>query len=553
MTGAEFVFAPLGGCREIGMNLNAYGYGPPEKRRWIVVDVGVTFGDDSTPGVDVIMPDPAFLESHARDIEAIILTHAHEDHIGAIGWLWPKLRAPIYCTPFTAYLVAEKLRERGLDREAELNILPLRGKKTFGPFEVELITLTHSIPEPNGLAIRTPLGMVLHTGDWKIDPEPGIGEDFDQAKIEELGREGILAIVCDSTNVFEEGEAGSESTARDGLRLAVAEETGRVAITAFASNVARVQAACEAARANQRSVCLVGRSMLRIVDASRSVGLLTDFTFIEPEAAAQLPARHVLYLCTGSQGEPNAALARIARGDHPSVKLGQGDAVIFSSRVIPGNEKSIGAIQNTLADRGIKLVTAQQAHIHVSGHPCRDELRRMYLWARPRIAIPVHGERRHIMEHARFATSLQIHQAIAPDNGQIIRLAPGEAEVIDEVPSGRLYVDGDVLTPEGAGGLQERRKMSWNGYLGVSVAISKGGVQDGPVINARGFSESDGRPADESLTPLDEAAEGALKKLSKGDLADDDKVERALSRAVRKAAESAFRKRPLVDVTILRV
>jgi ribonuclease J len=553
MSGAELVFAPLGGCREIGMNLNAYGYGPAGRRRWIVVDVGVTFGDDSTPGVDLIMPDPAFLESHRRDIEAIILTHAHEDHIGAIGWLWPKLRAPIYCTPFTAYLVGEKLRERGLDREADLNILPLRGKKSFGPFEVELVTLTHSIPEPNGLAIRTPLGTVLHTGDWKIDPDPGVGEDFDQAKIEELGREGILAMVCDSTNVFEEGEAGSESSARDGLRLAVAGETGRVAITAFASNVARVQAACEAARANERSVCLVGRSMLRIVDASRSVGLLTEFTFIEPEMAAQLPARHVLYLCTGSQGEPNAALARIARGDHPSVKLGQGDAVIFSSRVIPGNEKSIGAIQNTLADRGIKLVTAQQAHIHVSGHPCRDELRRMYLWARPRIAIPVHGERRHIMEHARFATSLQVHQAIAPDNGQIIRLAPGEAEVIDEVPSGRLYVDGDVLTPEGAGGLQERRRISWNGYLGVSVAISKTGVADGPVVAARGFSESDGRPADESLLPLDEAAESALKKLSRGDLADDEKVERALTRALRKAAESAFRKRPLVDVTILRV
>lgn len=553
MKGAELVFAPLGGCREIGMNLNAYGYGPPRKRRWIVVDVGVTFGDESTPGVDLIMPDPLFLQGQAADIEAIILTHAHEDHIGAIGWLWPRLRAPIYATPFTAYLVAEKLRERGIDPDEHLNILQLREKRAFGPFEVELVTLTHSIPEPNALAIRTPLGTILHTGDWKIDAEPGIGEDFDQAKVEELGREGVLAMVCDSTNVFEEGESGSEASAREGLRRAVAQQTGRVAITAFASNVARVQAACEAARANDRSVCLVGRSMLRIVDAARSVGLLTDFEFIEPEIAGGLPAQHVLYLCTGSQGEPNAALARIARGDHPSVKLGKGDAVIFSSRVIPGNEKPIGAIQNALADRGIILVTAQQADIHVSGHPCRDELRRMYLWARPRICIPVHGERRHIMEHARFAASLQVPEAIAPDNGQVIRLAPGPAVVIDEVPVGRLYVDGETLTPEGAGGMQERRRMSWNGHLGVSLVIVKGKVEDGPVISARGFSESDGRPADESLEPLDEAAEAAIRALSKGDLANDEKVERALTRAVRRAAELAFRKRPLVDVVIHRV
>jgi ribonuclease J len=552
MKGEELIFAPLGGCREIGMNLNAYGYGPPRKRRWIVVDVGVTFGDDSTPGVDLIMPDPLYLSDHADQIEAIILTHAHEDHIGAIGWLWPRLRAPIYATPFTAYLVAEKLRERGIDPEEHLHILQLRETRSFGPFEVELVTLTHSIPEPNGLAIRTPLGTILHTGDWKIDPEPGIGEDFDQAKIEQLGKEGILAMVCDSTNVFEEGESGSEAETREGLKRAVAEETGRVAITAFASNVARVQAACDAARANDRSVCLVGRSMLRIVQAAQSVGILTDYDFIEPETAARLPDQHVLYLCTGSQGEPNAALARIARGDHPTVKLREGDAVIFSSRVIPGNEKSIGQIQNTLADRGIKLVTAHQAHIHVSGHPCRDELRRMYAWARPRICVPVHGERRHIMEHARFARSLQVPEAVTPDNGQVIRLAPGPAEVIDEVPSGRLYVDGETLTPASAGGLQERRKMSWNGHVGVSVAISKGRI-DGPIIMARGFSEPDGRPADESLEPLDEAADAAMRGLSKADLSDDEKIERALTKAVRRASETAFGKRPLVDVVIHRV
>jgi ribonuclease J len=553
MKGAELLFAPLGGCREIGMNLNAYAYGPPEDRRWIIVDVGVTFGDDSTPGVDLIMPDPVYLESYTDQIEAIILTHAHEDHIGAIGWLWPKLRAPIHATPFTAYLVAEKLRERGLEGEAELRIMQLGETRQFGPFEVELVTLTHSIPEPNGLAIRTPLGTILHTGDWKIDPDPIIGEDFDQAKIEQLGHEGILAMVCDSTNVFEEGEAGSEGMAREALKAAVAEQEGRVAITSFASNVARVQSACEAAKANDRSVCLVGRSMIRIVGAAQSVGMLSEFNFIEPENAADLPPEHVLYLCTGSQGEPNAALARIARGDHPTVKLGEGDTVIFSSRVIPGNERAIGEIQNQLAERNIRLVTARQFDIHVSGHPCRDELRRMYAWAKPRIAIPVHGERRHIKEHARFALSLQVPEAITPDNGDVVRLAPGPVEVVDQVPAGRLHVDGEVLTSDKAGGLWERKKMAWNGHLSVSLVIAKGRVEDGPIIVARGFSETDGRPADESMEPIDEAADAALDGMSKNDLSDDDKIERILSKAVRRAAEVEFGKRPLVDITIHRI
>jgi ribonuclease J len=552
MTDAELIFAPLGGCREIGMNLNAYAYGPPHDRRWIVVDVGVTFGDDTTPGIELIMPDPAYLEQFADQIEAIILTHAHEDHIGAIAWLWPRLRAPIYATPFTAYLVREKLRERGIEEEAELRILQLGERRTFGPFDVELVTLTHSIPEPNGLAIRTPLGMILHTGDWKIDPEPTLGDDFDQGKVEELGAEGVLAMVCDSTNVFEEGEAGSEATAREALIQVVGEQTGRVAIASFASNVARVQSACEAARVNHRSICLVGRSMLRIVDAAQSVGMLKEYSFIDPEDAAELPAEHVLYLCTGSQGEPRAALARIARGDHPHVKLGEGDTVIFSSRVIPGNERSIGAIQNELADRQVRLITPRQADIHVSGHPCRDELRRMYAWARPHIAVPVHGERRHIMEHARYAKSLQVPEAITPNNGDVIRLAPGPVEIIDEAPSGRLYLDGETLTPEGAGGLWERKRIAINGYVGVSVVISKGAGEP-PAVVARGFSESDGRAADESLEALDEAAEAAFGKLSKAERADDEKIERAMVKAVRRACEITFGKRPLVDVTIHRV
>jgi ribonuclease J len=353
--------------------------------------------------------------------------------------------------------------------------------------------------------------------------------------------------------VFEEGEAGSEGSARVALIQAVAEQTGRVAITSFASNVARVQSACEAARANDRSVCLVGRSMLRIVGAAQSVGMLKGYDFVEPEKAAELPHQHVLYLCTGSQGEPNAALARIARGDHPTVKMGEGDTVIFSSRVIPGNERPIGEIQNQLAERRIRLVTARQFDIHVSGHPCRDELRRMYAWAKPKISVPVHGERRHIMEHARYALSLQVPEAITPDNGDVIRLAPGPVAIIDQVPAGRLHVDGEVLTSDKAGGMWERRKMAYNGHLAVSVVISKGRVEDGPIIVARGFSEPDGRPADESMEPIDDAAEAAIDALKKADFNDDEKIERVLTKAVRRAAEVNFGKRPLVDITIHRI
>jgi ribonuclease J len=548
----ELVLLPLGGAGEIGMNFNAYGFGPPDERKWIVVDCGVMFGrETSTPGVDVIMPDIRYLAERRENVLAIVLTHAHEDHIGAIAHLWPLLRCPIYATGFTARLIDLKMEEAGQRERARR--VKLGGRLDIGPFKIDFVSITHSIPEPNALAIRTPLGVVVHTGDWKIDPDPIIGEDFDQAKIEQLGREGILAMVCDSTNVFEEGEAGSEGMAREALRRAVAEQTGRVAITSFASNVARVQSCCEAARANDRSVCLVGRSMIRIVAAAQSVGLLKSFSFIEPDDAADLPPQHVLYLCTGSQGEPNAALARIARGDHPSVKLGADDTVIFSSRVIPGNERAIGEIQNMLAERNIKLVTSRQFDIHVSGHPCRDELRRMYMWARPKIAIPVHGERRHIMEHARYAKSLQVPEAITPDNGHIIRLAPGPVTLIDEVPVGRLHVDGEVLTSDKAGGMWERRKMAWNGHLTVSVVISKGKVEDGPIIVGRGFSEPDGRPADESMESIDEAAEAALDGLKKGDFGDDDKIEKALTRAVRRAAESQFGKRPLVDIMIHRV
>ena len=518
------------------------------------MDVGVTFGGPDTPGIDLIMPDPSFLETERDRIEAIILTHAHEDHIGAIAHLWPRFQVPVYATAFTAYLVQDKLKEQGLERDVEMRLAVPGEVYKVGPFEFEYIHLTHSIPEPHGLMIKTPAGVIFHTGDWKIDPNPMIGDDFDIERVKKLGDDGVLAMVCDSTNVFEEGESGSESTVREELIRVVGEQTGRVAITTFASNVARLASCCEAAKENGRSVALVGRSMFRITGAAEAVGLLKGVNFIEAEEAKHLPPDKVLYLCTGSQGEARAALSRIARGDHPHAELGEGDTILFSSRVIPGNERGIFDLQNALAEKGVKVITDRQRPIHVSGHPCRDELKRMYQWARPKIAVPVHGERRHLAEHARLARTLQVNETVTPNNGEIVRLWPGEAEIIDEVPSGRLYLDGNRLTPENAGGLSERKRLSFNGHVSVTVALdARGRVKDGPYVNVRGFSESDGRLADESLEALDDAADAAIGRVASKDLNDDEKIEKMLMRAVKRSAEATFGKRPIVDVTVLRV
>lgn len=551
----ELVFLPLGGCGEIGMNLNAYGFGPEHSRRWIVVDVGVTFGGLDTPGVELICADPAYLVG--EQIDAVFLTHAHEDHIGAIGLLYPLLRtrAPIYATPFTAELVRAKLEERGVDPCA-LKTISLEATIQAGPFSVRYVTLTHSIPEPNALAIETPAGMILHTGDWKIDPEPLIGARTDVEGLTALGDRGVLAMICDSTNVFEQGESGSEDTVRNGLIDLVARQTGAVAVTTFASNVARVRSIIEAARHADRNVCLVGRSMHKITSAAKAVGILpANLEFVDEGEAGFVPRENILYLCTGSQGEQNAALARIARGDHRNVSLGEGDSVIFSSRLIPGNETQVYALQNALAEQGVQIITPRMVPepIHVSGHPCRDELRRMYQWVRPQIAVPVHGERRHIMEHAAYAKSLQVSQAITPRNGSLVRLAPGKPEILDEVPSGRLMLDGARLVPEGAEGLIERRRLSYSGVILATLCLDgSGNIVDGPVIAVKGLSEADGRTADESLEPLEEAATRAIEELKRKDRSDDEAVERAVGRALRKACHVEFGLKPLIEVIVLR-
>jgi ribonuclease J len=550
----ELVFLPLGGSNEIGMNFNCYGYGPPHDRKWIIVDVGVTFGDQTTPGVDIIMPDPEFIEAHADDILGIVLTHAHEDHIGAVAWLWPRLEAPVYATPFTAYLLREKLRDADLLDEVSITEVPLGGKITLGPFDIELVTLTHSIPEPNGLAIKTPLGTILHTGDWKIDPDPLLGGRTDMAAISRLGDEGVLAMVCDSTNVFVDGEAGSEAEVRVAMNKLIASLKGKVAVACFASNVARMDTAIRAGQAQGRRVCLVGRSMHRMAAAARSVGFLKDVQDFVPENEASFfPEDKILYLCTGSQGEARAALSRIADGTHPHASLGQGDSVVFSSRVIPGNEVAIRNLQNKLADKGVRLYTERDhPGIHVSGHPCRDELKQMYQWARPQIAVPTHGERRHLLEHVNLAKDLQVPQAIAPRNGDMVRLAPGRAEIIDEVPSGRLFLDGGMLVPENGEALRERRHAATNGVIHVSIVLDgRSKIASGPQVRAIGMPGDEDYPLGEALDELAEVAAAAFKKLEAKD--EDDAVETAISRAIKKASQRIWERRPIVETTVLRL
>jgi len=545
----ELVFLPLGGSGEIGMNFNAYGYGPPDDRKWIVVDCGVLFGrETSTPGVDLIMPDIRFLAEQRENVLAIVATHAHEDHIGAIPHLWPMLRCPVYATPFTAVLIEGKLEEAGLSGKVHPKRVPLSGYIELGPFRIEFISITHSIPEPNALAIRTPLGLIVHTGDWKIDPEPQVGEVTDIAALKALGDEGVLATVCDSTNALVAGESGSEARVREALTNLIGTLKGRVAVTSFASNVARLDTIARAAKAHGRQVALVGRAMHKITDAARQTGYLKGFPSIIDEAeAAQLPPNRVLYLCTGSQGEPRAALARIAEGNHPNVSLGKGDAVIFSSRVIPGNDIAIHELHNKLSLLGVEVLSSDDHFVHVSGHPCRDELAEMYRWTRPQIAIPVHGEPRHQAEHARLARSLQVPQAIVPENGQLIRLAPGRAGVIDEVPSGRVYMDGRILIGEGAGLSRHRRALAFAGMIAITIVLdSKGRPAADPAIIIEGIPE----PVHDAIrNALDEP----LKRHNpKRDL-DGHDLKESVRRAARRAAENAWGKKPVTRVEVVLV
>ncbi len=551
---SELVFLPLGGSNEIGMNLNLYGWGPGDQKQWIMVDCGVTFGDSSTPGVDVIVPDPSFIVERKDQLLGMVITHGHEDHLGAVPYLWEQLRCPVYATPFAAFLLREKLREAGILDAVPLHEVPVDGDLSLGPFDIQLITLTHSIPEPNGLAITTPVGTVWHTGDWKLDPTPVGSPVSDIPALKSMGQDGVLAMVCDSTNVFVEGTSGSEEGVGEALKNVIKDlRSGKVAVTGFASNIGRVESIIRAAAAAERHVCLLGRSLGRYVAAAKSVGLLQDIPeFVTEDEARMMPDEAVLYLCTGSQGEPRAALARIAEGSHRAVSFGAGDTVLFSSRVIPGNEIGIRNLQNKLAANGVRIITEREHPIHVSGHPCRDELRDMYALAKPKIAIPTHGETRHLHEHARFALSLQVPHALAPENGQMIKITPKGASVIDEVPSGRLFVDGGFLVPADDDAMRLRRRMAYAGHITIGLAIDdQARVVSGPELRMSGMPADDDEPIESWIEDLAEEAAEAWRRLPKAQRRNLSEAETVLARKVRKRAEYIWDKRPLVECVIL--
>jgi ribonuclease J len=541
--GEELLFVALGGTGEIGMNVNLYGC----RGQWIMVDLGLTFADPTYPGIELILPDLEFIEDQQERLAGIVLTHGHEDHIGALPYLAEELKAPLFATPFTAGLIAGKLEEEGLTGQVKLNIVERGGSIELGPFRVSFVALSHSIPEGNGVLIETPFGNIFHTGDWKIDETPVIGEAPSPDTLRAIGDQGVLALVCDSTNVFQDQPSGSEESVHAGLLAKVSEAKGRVLVTTFASNAARLQTIGRVAVETGRRVCIAGRSLERILRVAQATGYLKDFPPpVDFDEAMRLSRSEVLVIATGGQGEPRAALGRIASGNH-DLKLGEGDTVIFSSRIIPGNEVAIGRIMNQLSDLGVRIVTERQAHVHVSGHPGRPELVEMYNWVRPKIVVPVHGEARHLAEHARLALSHGVKSAVVQENGHVIRLAPGEPKKVDEVRVGRLVLDGDVILPADGATVTERRRMGYGGLITVAVPVGDGGRLAGePLIRPFGVPVEEDR--DDFIA---DATDAARRAYSPG--GDEEKVRESVRLAVRRCATLWTGKKPLVEVMMLQV
>jgi ribonuclease J len=542
--GNELLFLALGGSGEIGMNVNLYG----TQGKWIMVDLGLTFADSGYPGVDLILPDLEFIEERRRDLLGIVLTHGHEDHIGAIPYLAADLGVPLYATPFTAGLIRGKLEEEGIAGQVKLHVIPMEGSFALGPFSLRYAALAHSIPEGNALVIGTPYGTVFHTGDWKLDEQPVLGSPSTAEELTAIGDAGVLALVCDSTNIFNEEASGSEGAVREGLDRVIAGAKGRVLVTTFASNAARLQTLGQVAVDCGRKVAVAGRSLNRILRVAKATGYLGDFPeTISHEQAMRLPPREVMIIATGGQGESNAALARVAFGQH-QIKLGEGDLVVFSSKQIPGNEVAIGRIQNQLAQMGVEMITDRQAHVHVSGHPGRPELAEMYRWIRPEILLPVHGERRHMAEQARFGLQQGIASAIVQNNGEVIRLAPDGPERIGFERAGRLILDGDVILPADGSTMQARRKLSINGYMGVSVVLdARGALAADPVVTAQGLPVEDEREA--FLADVADAVAAAVD----GKMRDEARLRESLRLAARRAATTWTGKKPVVEVSLIRL
>ncbi len=548
---AELVFMPLGGVGEIGMNLGLYGYGPPHERAWLAVDLGVAFAGPDLPGVDLVFPDISYLEEERTNLAGIVLTHAHEDHYGAVIDLWPRLRVPIYATAFTANLITAKLASEPGKGPIPVTVVEPGKPFTLGPFNVEFINVAHSIPESNALAIRTPAGIVLHTGDWKIDETPVIGLPTDAKRLREIGDEGVLAMICDSTNALREGKSPSETEVGLVLTDIIRNAKGRVAFTTFASNVGRIRSVAVAAAAAGREVVVVGRAMRRVIDVATELGYLEGLRpFLDEESYPHLPRGNTVALLTGSQGEPRAALARVASEEHRNVELVAGDMVVFSSRAIPGNEKAVNTIINTLVTRGVKIVTDRDALVHVSGHPRRDELREMYGWVRPKVAVPVHGEAMHLAAHADFARQMGVETVLTIRNGTMIRLGPGRAEKVDEIDAGRIYKDGSLVGPLETIGVAERRKLSFSGHAGVLVTLdAKGNPRGDPEVELVGLplTDASGRPLEEAVA---NAVFDTLDSMPRPQRRDPEVVREAVRRAVRSAVNAVWGKKPVCTVFV---
>jgi len=544
----ELVFLPLGGTGEIGMNCYCYGSGPADDRHWLMVDLGVKFGEESDPGIDVVLPDVGFITAEKSRLHGLVLTHAHEDHLGAVAWLWPQLECPVYCTPFAAQILALKLKEAGLDEQVPVKVMPVGSRFTLGPFGLEFVSVTHSIPEPTALLIETAEGRVLHSGDWKIDRTPVLGQGMDEKRLREIGAKGVDVLVCDSTNVLREGFSPSEAEVAARISEIVKQAKGRVAVTTFASHVDRIATAIRAARATGREVVIAGRAMRNTIEAARLCGMLNDAgRLLDEEEFGYLPPDKVMLLCTGSQGEPRAAIARIAEDTHPHVSLEEGDLVIFSSKTIPGNEKEVGRVLNNLARLDIDVVTGEDDLVHSSGHPRQGELALLYEWVKPKALVPMHGEPRHLRAHRNFAQAHGIRDVLIPRDGHIFRLAPGPLDDIDEAPFGRLHVDGRLIVPGEDGPAKQRRKLAYVGIIFVSVVIDSRAelAADIELI-------TDGVPAGIE-GDLMEAAEQAFGSTPKPRRKDVNQLAETIRTSVRRAADLIWGKKPIVKVSVVKV
>lgn len=547
----ELVFLALGGLGEIGMNVYLYGIGPAKSRQWLMVDLGITFPGPTEPGVDVVLPDLRFIAAEKGALAGIVVTHAHEDHIGAIIELWPQLQVPIYATPFTMGMLKAKLSEFGGRLKPKLNEIQLGGRFNAGPFDVEFVSMTHSIPETSGLVIRTPSGTIFHTSDWKIDPEPVMGKPIDQEKLKALGREGVDVIVCDSTNVLRDGVSPSETDVANSLTEIIKKAPHRVAVTTFASNLGRVLAVAKAAHAAGRHLVVAGRSLHRVIDVGIDTGYLPpDFKYLDQEEYSYLERSEIVVLMTGSQGEPRAAMSRAADGEHPDIKFSKGDLVIYSSRNIPGNEKAIGRVQNALARLGCEILTDSEDLVHVTGHPRRGELRQMYDWIQPKALVPMHGEARHLRAHAKFASECGIKNVVVPEDGAIVRLAPGKPTIIDAAPVGRLYRDGRLLVPGDEGPVRERRKLSAVGIAVASFTMTPRGELISDVLAILDGIPNKTRDGDAMEDVVLDAVENTIESIPKVRRKNLDLVRDAVYRAVRAAINEEWGKKPIVKILL---